>query len=162
MGKDLGNSRSAFSEGLFLAASLGLDLDDRPICPARGTILRPIPNPREGFRHIENLLFLSSLFGKRCTRNVKWILKLRDPETHARTASHSNTTTSVADMRECQRKCLLPSARSRVSNRDVSTKSPLKVSERVPPVQTQYSRESLAVPLAGAVSTVWMGMPIAR
>ena len=56
----------------------------------------------------------------------------------------------------------LPSARSRASNRAVSTKSPLKVSERVPPVQTQYSRESLAVPLAGAVSTVWMGMPIAE
>lgn len=35
-----------------------------------------------------------------------------------------------------------PDARWRASSRAVSTKSPLKASGRVPPVRTQYSRES--------------------
>jgi hypothetical protein len=68
MGKDLGNSRSAFSEGL---VSGGKSRSGSPMIAQyvrpEGLYFRPIPNPREGFRHIENLLFLSSLFGKRCT-----------------------------------------------------------------------------------------------
>ena len=66
------------------------------------------------------------------------------PRCRERNVWHANRTRSLHLLIRVNAKesVYLPSARSRASNRAVSTKSPLKVSGRVPPVHTQYSRES--------------------